>query len=250
MKQPTNNWKKEMLQREIQPSDEVWLKVAKGLQQPKSKINKKRIVIGLVAAAIMALLIIPMFLIEKTTNTSKNSIVTEEKIENVEKTSIEERNINKKSSSTEIQQENKVALEDKKTSVEESKSFNSAQEKKISNVNSDEVSNQSAEISKEKEEVSEPSPSKDKATTLLAEVEAEIDKENIVTTDREVENLLAQAEQKIDQANYNKLMSFAEAHELLAEVEEDLSKNDLKEKIFKFLKNNLKEIESAIVGLK
>lgn len=243
MKQPKNNWKKELLQREIKPSEEVWLNVAHGLKQPKNKINKKRIWIGLTAAAIAAILILPNFLQLSNKNSPEIPIVHQEKIEESKtKVSKEIQPLQKEYLATKKQQALKVAVEEKQLSSKESKTPSSSEKTKNKVAKHEEalMAKTTSKLTKTRSE----------ALNLLAEVEAEIEKEQPKNANEEAENLLAQAEQNIEKANYNQLFKFAEANQLLAEVEEDLSKNDLKERIFKFLKNNYKEIESAVASLK
>ena len=236
MGQLKNNWKKELLQKEIEPSKDVWLNVANGLQQSESKSTKK-IILGVIAAIlIIGVFVAPQWFQKAEETSTHKKVVQEESPKKINNSLVEEEN------SSFIKGNNN-----------NDKLLTNIQPKAGNQLSTEKTSKSTAIIAEENTENEtklKVNESENKAAVLLAEVEAELEAEKQLTNPDEIEVLLAKAEKNIEGASFNRLIDFAEAHQLLAEVEEDLSKKDLKERIFKFLKNNYKEIESAIASLK
>lgn len=236
MGQLKNNWKKELLQKEIEPSKDVWLNVANGLQQSESKSTKK-IILGVIAAIlIIGVFVAPQWFQKAEETSTHKKVVQEESPKKINNSLVEEEN------SSFIKGNNN-----------NDKLLTNIQPKAGNQLSTEKTSKSTAIIAEENTENEtklKVNESENEAAVLLAEVEAELEAEKQLTNPDEIEVLMAKAEKNIEGASFNRLIDFAEAHQLLAEVEEDLSKKDLKERIFKFLKNNYKEIESAIASLK
>jgi hypothetical protein len=62
--------------------------------------------------------------------------------------------------------------------------------------------------------------------------------------------LLAQVDVKINSASKEQLVDFAKAQNLLADAEASLEKEDLKKRIWRFIKSNYENLETTLAGLK
>lgn len=228
-----NNWKNQLHNRKISPSDEVWLNIEEELERKEKNKLKTKFILSLIAACLVGCIVFislptqqktqsisniaPVSPLEKETHVFPEALF----ITDAESNTSAQINTNK-SASVSIKAENRKATTHQSTADLETS---------ITSTN---------EISVE-------------AQKLLAEVEAEISSTKskpALTTQMEVEQLLADAQQLIQEVDYKKLHEFATSENLLADVEKDLSKSNLQNRVWQFVKDNMQNLESAIASLR
>lgn len=234
-----NNWRHQLRNREINPKDETWLAIEAGLNHQKNNRFLLKSIILLIAA--VAVGVIVMVSLPTTSSTSQDPVQyvqeepskenqTPEVIHQVEEVSLS------------ISEEQSLLPKDDSSSMIEI----SVQPEKYA-----------TEVV-ENETVADTLPAEEehnlhqKATALLAEVEKDLQQEKkaVYSPDAEVETLLAEAKVLIEEVEYDKLYEFAKASQLLADVEEDISKDTLQNRVWKFVKSNFQNIENALVSLR
>lgn len=228
----SNNWNQQLKNRKIKPSDEAWLAIEAGLEGKLKDKIKMNYIMTLAAACIAGIIIyisIPSTkdIVVSKNSISKNTVLPEE--------SVFPDALFIKSAPSTLSKKNKITNENLATTNYKSSVTTKTEAKKPS------TNNQlSTEITK-------------KASSLLSEVEADLAlKENEIGKDHqtEVDILLAEAKLLIEKKEYNSLYNYAVSENLLAEVEKDLSKNKLQDRVWQFVKDNVQNLESAIVSLR
>jgi hypothetical protein len=228
-----NNWKNQLHNRKISPSDEVWLNIEEELESKEKNKLKTKFILSLIAACLVGCIVFislptqqktqsisniaPVSPLEKETHVFPEALFIADTESNTST-----QNNTSKSTSASIKTENKKATTHQSTTDLETS---------LTSTN---------KISVE-------------AQKLLAEVEAEISSTKskpALTTQMEVEQLLADAQQLIQEVDYKKLHEFATSENLLADVEKDLSKSNLQNRVWQFVKDNMQNLESAIASLR
>ncbi|GGE12366.1 hypothetical protein [Psychroflexus salis] len=240
-----DNWKSQLRNSSIQPSDEAWLAVEAGLEKKSQFQLKKKFIISLVAASLIGFVVFISFPDFSTPSEVESNLVEENKLDKQDVIYPSEFTIQP------VIIESQVSLKN-----EESKQKNNilAVEKSVHKTN---FAIQKPIASAEKIGLinkNEDAFIQDKAHQLLAEVEAELDSTSNTNKKlrpaEEAEVLLAEAQLLIKNTTYNELYQFAKASDLLADVEHDISEQKLQNKVWQFVKNNVQNLESALASLK
>jgi hypothetical protein len=265
-----NNWKNQLRNRKITPSDEAWLAIEAGLGKKDTKTLKTKFIFSLIAASIVGF-IVYITLPSATIDAGNTDTVNTENSTELQKPAAQE--------DFNLDVNSKITVNDNEViEAEETPSISTATDAKQAKLHSTSISNVVAEssnkINSEKsknsipetnlasiEEVSEavtPEKSKpqvsEKAMQLLSEVEAEL--AQVVAPDTsyrvedEAEALLSQAKLIIQEVEYDKLYQFAKASDLLAEVEGDIPKDNLQNRVWSFVKDKAQDLESTLASLK
>lgn len=245
-----NNWRNELRNRSITPSDEAWLAIESGLESKSKNKLKKKFIFSLVAASLIGFVV---FVSLPTTSIQHQSQATAtENFDTSHEESVFPAALFLESESAFSLKEAEVVKQD----LDEKESISNPK-KSVSKQTLNRKTTQMVSTKNETESQLETNTNTEvnlKAKELLTEVEAELAASsstslNLSAKD-EADLLLAEAKQIIQEVEYNQLYEFAQASDLLAEVEEDLSKDNLKKRVWHFVKANYENLESALVSLK
>lgn len=242
-----NNWRNQLRKREIAPSDEAWLAIEAGLENKAQNKIQKKYIITLIAASLIGFVVF-VSLPSTSTSSPKTSIADEVNKEiQEEESAIPTALFQSSNAAITATEEEGFQQEEKPDAIEQvdiqiGNSPESSQEITVEN----EVNAPNEPLQVQEMQL--------KAADLLAEVEAELvmdaTQSNFENSDAEAEALLAEAQLMIQEVDYDQLYAFAEASDLLAEVEDDLSKNNLQNRVWQFVKSNFQNLESALASLK
>lgn len=262
MKKETN-WQQELRNREMKPSEEAWNKISGSLHQKQLKSNRKKFIIWMAAACICGMLLYP-FLFNQAPKDATTPLVSspDTKEVNTPQDSFEAKRIKNPTLevATSIREENPTSvvastmISKTKVEAEEVKSQIPSQKttKGIATTKNTPIDYLlEVESYLQKVEVSFPSKiasTEERAKALLLEIEEEVP--SLSKEEREMNRLLAQVDVKINSASKEQLVDFAKAQNLLADAEASLEKEDLKRKIWQFIKTNYQNLESTLASLR
>lgn len=245
-----NNWRNELRNRSITPSDEAWLAIESGLENKSKNKLKKKFIFSLVAASLIGFVVF-VSLPTNSTQQQSQAATTEEFQPTTEESVFPEAlfleiESTLSSVAVEANEQDEVAKPQISTPLDTAS--------KESNNNLETETASTKYVTKSQEETPQNAKVNQKAIQLLAEVEAELagnSSTNLqISAEDEADLLLAEAKQIIKEVEYNQLYDFAKASDLLAEVENDLSKDNLQNRVWHFVKANYENLESALVSLK
>ncbi len=257
-KHNNHNWKNELRNRSIKPSEEAWLAVESGLEQKSKHKLKKRFAYILIAASFLGFVI--------TISLPTNSVTTSTQSISAEKQ--QNQNIEQNSNAIEENTQNNEAIVNSEFDADStSKSVHKQDTHQTPNhqvAESSPKQTQQNAISSENQKSSETKKNKlnasnvieisPKAMDLLAEVEAELAGQSSTSlplnAEDEAKLLLAEAKQVIQDVKYQQLYEMAKANDLLAEVEDDYTKQDLQQRVWRFVKTNYHNLENTLASLK
>lgn len=258
MKKETS-WQQDLRNRQIEPSVEAWNKVSNALHQKELTNNRKKFIIWIAAACICGILIYPFLFSDATKEVTTPLVSSPESKEVVtpklsnealsnetqgqEKvtTNVVSTNAHDKVTTQVVAQENntlKLKTNDKKTTpyLKTETDFTQEVETYLSLVAS------STSTPTNKGNINR------KAEQLLMELASETP--SISQEEYEMNYLLAKVELQLNSTSTEKLIEFAKAQDLLADAETSLEKEDLKRKIWKFIKSSYENLETTLVSLK
>lgn len=262
MKKETS-WQQDLRNRKIEPSVEAWNKVSNALHQKELTDNRKKFIIWIAAACICGMLIYP-FLFSDATKKAATPLVTTPSTKEVNtlKDSFESQGLHTPSIevTTSIKEENSTTIvattsisgTQHKTDQENSHIPTPKVAKEVATKNSTST-DYSLEVESylQKVEVtvaSQIASTEERARALLFEMEQEVP--SFSNEEKEMNRLLAQVDIQLNSASKEQLVNFARAQNLLADVEASLEKEDLKRKIWQFIKTNYQNLETTLVSLK
>lgn len=217
MKDLEKNIRRQMEEREIQPSDHAWFKVTEELDQPQKKSYPKLYFIGGLAAGFILFFGFYLF-----SDLQSNQIEIHNQNNIVEK---EITNFPKQTQPLLLESQGVSFMKIPKQNISihrlaSSKTHSSSSSQKIS----------------------------DYAETLLSRVETEIKAEEISPID-EIEILLAEAQAKLESSEDQKIIAEISAEELLADVNADIENESFRAKVWYAIKEKFKEAKSALTKL-
>lgn len=243
-----NSWQQDLRNRQIQPSDDTWNKISSQLHQKELASNRNKYLLWIPAACISGLLLYPFLF--STNDTGVKIVDIEENkmnpaqnpseaivIENTKDTLIEEKTVKNKESIAIISLNEEKIIKQTKSSIH--------QEEK-SDVYKDEVEHFLQLVVSQSKNTD--ITIKENALLLLAEVENEVAPDAYI--EAEINSLLAEVNKSINNASTQELEAFAQAQNLLEETENSLEKEDLKKRIWKFIKTNYENLGTTLAGLK
>jgi hypothetical protein len=234
--------KQKLEKRALQPSNDVWDKLSKQLDDNDKKHSKKLFWwFGLAASIVGIVLVTSMYfnnsqLINETpevVNSETKSItepINEENVafEDIETTKIVSQETEKLNS---INQSKTIVTSSKKEQKSESIAFNSS----INKTKLLEVEEQKIASINEKEQIE----------NIVDEIK-KINKESITVSDREIDSLLKQAERELLKHKLSKkTIQTVDANSLLQDVENDIDQS-FRDKVFEALKNSYDSVKTAV----
>ena len=244
-----NNWKNQLRNRKVTPSDEAWLAIEAGLEKKNSNQPKKKFIITLIAASFIGFVVFLSIPTQTRTIEKSNTVKVKTPIQSDQSVFPEALFLEVNSALTSADSEPNSETQTNAT-LTQSK-LNTKKEPNSSLISVAE--NKKSETLKipAKEEKIKASKA---AIELLAEVEAElaqtIEINSTYSPDEEAEILLAEAKLMIQEVDYDRLYEFAQASDLLAEAENNLSEERLQGKVWLFVQSNVKHLETAFASLK
>ena len=262
MKKETN-WQQELRNREMKPSEDAWNKISGQLYQKQLNNNRKKFIIWIAAACVCGMLLYPFLFTQSPTNTTTplvSSPQTEEVITPQDAFETPEIKNPRLEVATSIGEENPTTIVASTSSIaiqEETKQVNSqVPTKKVAKgvaTTKNTPTDYSLEVESYLQKVDISFPTKiasteERAKALLLEMEQDVP--SLSKEEREMNRLLAQVDEKINSASKEQLVDFAKAQNLLADAEASLEKEDLKRKIWQFIKTNYQNLESTLASLR
>lgn len=262
MKKETN-WQQELRNREIKPSEDAWNKISGGLHQKQLKHNRKKFVVWIAAACVCGMLLYPFVFSEATkevatplvttpltkeVNTHKDSFESQ----GLHTPSIEVRTSIKEENSTTIVATTSISGTLHKTDHKNSHIPTPKATKEVATNNgtpTDYLLEVESYLQKVEVTVaSQIASTEERARALLLEMEQEVP--SFSDEEKEMNRLLAQVDIQLNSVSKEQLVNFARAQNLLADAEASLEKEDLKRKIWQFIKTNYQNLETTLVSLK
>lgn len=256
MKKETS-WQQDLRNRKIEPSVEAWNKISNALHQKELTHSRKKFIIWIAAACICGMFIYPFLFSDATKEVttplvsspeskevvtpklSNEALSNETKGQEKVSTNVVSTNAHDKVTTQVIAQENNTPKlktnEQKITPYQKTETdFTQEVETYLSLVASSTPTNK-GNINR-------------KAEQLLMELAS--DSPRISKEEYEMNYLLAKVELQLNTSSKEKLIEFAKAQDLLADAETSLKKEDLKRKIWKFIKSSYENLETTLVSLK
>lgn len=243
-----NSWQKDLKNRQIQPSEETWNKISGQLHQKELASNRNKYLLWIAAACISGLLLYPFLfstndtgikivdIEENKVNPTQNSLETIV-IENTKDTVLDVKAIKNKESIAIVSSDEEKIIKQTKSSIN--------QEEK-SDVYKDEVEHFLHLVASQSKNTN--IAINENALLLLAEAENKVAPDAQIEV--EINSLLAEVNKSINSASTQELEAFAQVQNLLEETENSLEKEDLKKRIWKFIKTNYENLETTLAGLK
>ncbi|RPD96449.1 hypothetical protein EGM88_08760 [Aureibaculum marinum] len=239
--------KKELNQREIQPSDNAWDKISKRLDSPKKKKKSSYLWLGIAASFAGLLIISTIYFNYDTTRTDDTNILVKTNKENIETIENESKPLLEKT------QEVKVATIEIDKGKTNSKVNENEEVEKPGKVIDQSLKNDTntialvqptLEVNIETNAINKEELLQQKIAEVVAKVD-QLEQNEKTLTDVEVDSLILQAQKEILQNKLFRQDHSVDAMALLNEVEGELER-PLKDKLFDLLKKGMLETKNAL----